>query len=84
MVTEVLFQQRPLARNRCGRIFFHARRPPLRLLVGRNCVQQDQEGSEVVMRRENGYHETRSLKKSRRYRAFAADAPLPSHRDDLR
>jgi len=56
----------------------------LRLLVGRNCVQQDQEGSEVVMRRENGYHETRSLKKSRRYRAFAADAPLPSHRDDLR
>ena len=29
MVTEVLFQQRPLARNRCGRIFFHCKTSPV-------------------------------------------------------
>jgi hypothetical protein len=28
MVTEVLFQQRPLARNRCGRILFHCKYVP--------------------------------------------------------
>jgi hypothetical protein len=57
MVTEVLFQQRPVARNRCGRIIFHCKTSPLRHFVGRSCVQQDQEGSEALMRRENGYRE---------------------------
>src|SRR5262245_11502504 len=37
---------------------FIAKHPPLRPLVGRSCVQQDQEGSEALMRRENGYRET--------------------------
>jgi hypothetical protein len=35
----------------------------LRLLVGCNCAQQGQGGSEAVMRRENGYHETRGGRK---------------------
>jgi hypothetical protein len=60
MMAEVLFQQRPLARNGCGRIIFHCKDiPPLHPLVGRSCVQQDQEGSQALVRRENGHREAR-------------------------
>ena len=68
MVTEVLFQQRPLVRNRCGGIFFHRKTSPVAHLVSRNWVQQNQEGSEAVMRRESDYHETRGGKKAARHR----------------